>query len=82
MRAESGRWQRGRFTARRETDDRAVELSDARTRSSASRSVLLLSLLRLRRDVNAFYFGVLRCVAKGNTGGVTGAEEQRREGRL
>lgn len=69
-----------RFTARRETDDRAVELSDARTRSSALRA-LLLSLLRLRRDVNAFYFGVLRCVATGNTGGVTGAEAQGREGR-
>jgi len=54
-----------------------VELSDARTRSSASRS---LSLLGLLRDVNAFYFGVLRWVAKGNTGGVTGAEEQAREG--
>lgn len=59
-----------------------VELSDARTRSSAQRSALLLSLLRLRRDVNAFYFGVLRCVAKGNTGGVTGAEEQGQEGRF
>lgn len=59
-----------------------MELSDVLARSSALCSVLLLSLLRLLRDVNAFYFGVLRCVAKGNTGGVTGAEDQGREGLL
>lgn len=40
------------------------------------------SRFRLRRDVNAFYFGVLRCVAKGNTGGATGAENKGREGLL
>ncbi len=58
------------------------KLSGVRTRSSALRSALLLSLLVLRRDVNAFYFGVLRCVAKGNTGGATGAEYKGREGLL
>lgn len=36
------------------------------------------AFLRLRYDVNAFYFGVLRRVAKGNTVGVTmgGVERQ------
>ena len=57
-------------------DVNVLELSDVRTQSSAFPLFFAsLALLRPRRDVNAFYFGVLRRVAKGNTGGVTGEEE-------
>lgn len=77
--AGNGR-QRARSTARRRTDDSVLELSyvsagvPPRPRFPPSARAALLSQASPWRKCS-FYFGVLRRVAKGNTGGVTGEEE-------
>jgi hypothetical protein len=55
----------GRFTARSATDDNALALLRTHKKLRLCSLLSTLPVLRTRCDVNAFYFGVLRRVAKG-----------------